>query len=234
LSSEEFEHKGERLEIPPMKMTPRPFQHPHPPIHMVATSMESHRYAGEMGLGCISFDNWLGWDHCAKQATTYKEAIQNPFRPVGAGITNNLCACAITGYCAESLEEAKKTAGWIALTYLAAIAEYTYGRLAKESPDYAYMAETGEELKNIIDNNDLDALMELSPAVLIGTPDDFVQRGRQLEELGFDEITMRIEGMGHENVMRSLELIGKHVIPEFSAPNSIARTPAFDLEIRVP
>jgi hypothetical protein len=104
----------------------------------------------------------------------------------------------------------------------------------KESPDYAYMAETGEKLKGIIDRNDLDALMELSPAVLIGTPDDFVQRGRELEDLGFDEITMRIEGMGHENVMRSLELIGKHVIPEFKAPNSIARTAAFDIDIRVP
>ncbi|GEL17218.1 LLM class flavin-dependent oxidoreductase [Pseudonocardia asaccharolytica] len=223
LSHEEFEHVGERLNIPRMSLSPRPYQNPHPPIMMVGTSLESNRYAGEMGIGIINFDNWLGWDELEEKAAAYKTAIKNPTRQVGGAVFDRMCNCVITAYCAETREEAKAIAGPIAMSFLGAISELTYGRLAKESPDYAYMARTGEELQEIIKNNDLDALIERTPSILIGTPDDFIERGRRLEAMGYDEVTLRLEGMGHEQVLRSMELIGRHVIPHFKAPNSIAR-----------
>jgi hypothetical protein len=48
---------------------------------------------------------------------------------------------------------------------------------------------------------------------MIGTPDDFVQRLRRLEEMGVDEVLMRVDGVPHEDIARSLELIGREVIP---------------------
>lgn len=222
LTHDEFEHQGERLNIPKMSLTPRPYQHPHPRITMLGTSIESQRLAGEMGLGMMNFDNWLGWEDLKEKANTYKEAIQNPTRQVSGAVFNQMTNAAITAYCAETREEAKEVAGPIAMSYLGAISELTYKKLAQESSDYAYMARTGEELQDIIANNDLDGLMEHTPSILIGTPDDFIERGRQLESLGYDGISLRMEGMGHERTMRSMELIGRHVIPYFQAPNSLA------------
>jgi alkanesulfonate monooxygenase SsuD/methylene tetrahydromethanopterin reductase-like flavin-dependent oxidoreductase (luciferase family) len=223
LTYEEFEHVGEKLTIPPWSLAPRPLQDPHPPILMVGTSLESNRYAGEMGIGIINFDNWLGWDALQERVDAYQAAIVNPTRQIGGKVFNRMCNTVITAYCAETREEAKALAGPIAMTFLGAITSLTYGKLAKESPDYAYMAKTGEELAEIIENNDVDALIERTPSILIGTPEDFIDRGKRLEAMGYDEVTLRIEGMGHEKTLRTLELIGRHVIPEFEAPNSIAK-----------
>src|SRR6266567_188579 len=126
LANEQFEHVGERLTIPPMSLSPRPLQDPHPPILMVGTSLESNTYAGEMGIGIINFDNWLGWDSLQKMADAYKAAIANPTRQIGGAVFNRMCNCVITGYCAETREEAKAIAGPIAMTFLGAVAELTY------------------------------------------------------------------------------------------------------------
>ena len=61
--------------------------------------------------------------------------------------------------------------------------------------------------------DDLDYLIETTPSLMIGTPADFVERLLLLEEMGCDEVLMRVDGMPHEDIMRSLELIGREVIP---------------------
>jgi alkanesulfonate monooxygenase SsuD/methylene tetrahydromethanopterin reductase-like flavin-dependent oxidoreductase (luciferase family) len=48
---------------------------------------------------------------------------------------------------------------------------------------------------------------------MVGTPDYFIERLRRLEEMGVDEVVMRIDGVPHEDIMRSLELVGAEVIP---------------------
>lgn len=233
LSQHKFEHKGKRLDIPEMTLTPRPYRDPHPPILMVGTSLESNQMAGEMGIGIINFDNWLGWADLEEKAETYQQAIKNPTRPISPHITNRMVNCTITAYCAETREEAKAIAAPIAMSFLSAVSKFTYGQLASQSKDFAYMADTGRRLKDVIENEDIDGLIELSPSVLIGTPDDFIERGERLLAMGYDDITLRIEGMGHEKVMKSMELIGRYVIPHFSAPNSIAKYPSIDANVRL-
>ena len=48
---------------------------------------------------------------------------------------------------------------------------------------------------------------------MIGTPEYFVERLARLEEMGVDEVLMRIDGVAHEDIIRSFELIGREVIP---------------------
>ena len=36
--------------------------------------------------------------------------------------------------------------------------------------------------------------MEATPSILLGTPDDFIERVRRLQEMGIDEVIWRIEG----------------------------------------
>ncbi len=126
-------------------------------------------------------------------------------------------------YRAATRGEAVENAGDIALSYLGRVAANTYGKLAARSKDYAYMAETGRQLAEIHERGDLDALMERTPTVLLGDPDFFIERIKWLESLGFTEITLRVEGMGHRKVLEAIDLIGRYVIPEFRQPNAIAR-----------
>ncbi len=218
-----YEFHGETIDVPPTRISPRPYSDPVMPIYLVATSAESHEIAGDLGVGCINFDNWLGVETVLEPMEHYKRAIRNPRSPISDRITNEICWNAITAYCAPTKREAVETAGDIALSYLGRVAANTYGKLAARSKDYAYMAETGRQLAEIHERGDLDALMERTPTVLLGDPDFFIERIKWLESLGFTEITLRVEGMGHRKVLEAIDLIGRYVIPEFRQPNAIAR-----------
>jgi hypothetical protein len=54
-----------------------------------------------------------------------------------------------------------------------------------------------------------------SPYVSVGTPDFLIERFKRLEKMGYQEVFLRIDGFGHDTVMRSLNMFGKYVIPEF-------------------
>ena len=42
---------------------------------------------------------------------------------------------------------------------------------------------------------DLDFLCEEAPSVMIGTPEDHVERLHRLEQMGVDEVVMRVDAM---------------------------------------
>jgi len=48
----------------------------------------------------------------------------------------------------------------------------------------------------------------------VGTPEFFVERARKIHEMGADQWVMRLDGLGHEQNMRAIRLIGTEVIPE--------------------
>jgi alkanesulfonate monooxygenase SsuD/methylene tetrahydromethanopterin reductase-like flavin-dependent oxidoreductase (luciferase family) len=74
-------------------------------------------------------------------------------------------------------------------------------------------------MQKLLDHEgDLDYLLTETPSVMIGTPDDFIERLRELEQRGVDEVLLRIDGMPHDAIMRSLQLIGHEVIPAVNQP----------------
>ena len=224
LVQDEFEHDGPLLKIPRRRLSPKPVQSPRPPMFVIATSLESHQIAGERGLGVISHDNWRGWDYLTEQAQTYQSAIRDA-KPMSEGsvVNSSMGLCALTAYCDDTMERAKEIAGPIAYSFFNDVLEYLYLPLAKASPDYSYFKQTAIELDEIRQKRDLDALLDRTPGILIGTPDHLVEKIKRLQSMGFDEVVLRIDGLGHENIMKALTLLGKFVIPEFKRPTSIVR-----------
>ena len=55
---------------------------------------------------------------------------------------------------------------------------------------------------------------------LVGDPDVFIERIQRYQEVGADEVIMRLDGT-HEQIMRSIKPIGKYVIPTFKTPRSV-------------
>ena len=85
------------------------------------------------------------------------------------------------------------------------------------------MGKIATELAEVLRNHDIDALLERTPSCIIGTPDYVIEKIKRLERIGYNEVVMRMDGFGHENIMKSLTLMGKYVIPEFKRPTSIVR-----------
>lgn len=218
LTEDPFEHHGHFWDIPPRSLTPRPVPRadaPILPIWVTASGMESHRLAGEKGIGVLTGMSIVGWDHAEQCVSAYKQSIADARPIVGDYVNDSDGFFAAVTYCAETQKEALEQAREVAYKFVD-LAIWLFSNLAPTSPDYAYMG----RIENIRDRNrDLDYLMETAPYLMIGTPEYLVERFRRLKEMGCDEVVMRIDGMPHEQIKRAIELIGEHVIPEFRPRN---------------
>ena len=116
-----------------------------------------------------------------------------------------------TAFCAPTLGEAAAVADEQSIAYFAEALRVM--NLLADKPGYEYMGQLAQ-FKGIRDTPEW--LRVNTPSVMIGTPDDFIRRLRLLEEKGVDEVLLRIDGFGHDKIMKSLELIGRKVIPAMS------------------
>jgi alkanesulfonate monooxygenase SsuD/methylene tetrahydromethanopterin reductase-like flavin-dependent oxidoreductase (luciferase family) len=205
MTEETLEHHGEFWDIPPCTVVPKPLQQPHPPISVAATSTGSHHGAGQRGIGVISFDNYFGYsylDECIREyALGRGESPENN--------TNDYFGIFVpSAYCAETREEAVETARETTLEYFKFIMDI-YKRLA-QTPSYEYMKNIGDLEEH---QDDMEFMMKATPSIMVGTPEDLVEQFRDLERRGVDEVLLRVDGFGHEQHMKSIELLGREVIP---------------------
>lgn len=211
-----FEHSGQFYVIPPTTVNPRPVQLPHPPIHMSAASVETHMNAGRTGIGVMTGNSLPGgWEYMEDSIAAYRagQSEQTP-ETLGPGGVALDCAgaLALVAHCAPDTATARREAAELTSRALDLVAGWFDG-LAKQTTDYAALA----PMREVVDRrHDIDFLVERSPYVSIGDPDFFADRCRKLEELGYDEFIVRVDGMGHQKNLQTIEMLGKHVIPAFS------------------
>jgi alkanesulfonate monooxygenase SsuD/methylene tetrahydromethanopterin reductase-like flavin-dependent oxidoreductase (luciferase family) len=210
LTQDPFEHQGHYWQIPPRMLSPKAVQAPHPPLFASATSIETHRLAGEKGIGVMTGRTLAGWEYVQECSDTYRDALVRAV-PVTGFVGACHAVVSPAAHCAETNAQARKEAAEMAFRFVQLNLDLL-GQLAPTSPDYAYMAEYAkiEERKR-----DLDYLIETSPYISIGDPDFMIERLKQLEALGIDEVFFRFDGMGHDKHRKAIELMGRYVLPEF-------------------
>ncbi|MDF1818345.1 MAG: LLM class flavin-dependent oxidoreductase [Immundisolibacteraceae bacterium] len=220
-SQETVSHEGRFWNIPePVPLTPKPLQYPHPPLSIAATSVESITQAANKGLGVMAMDHYTGWDTVKAHADAYHQHIQSPTDPVTSVVNNSLGFLCLPAYCDETDERAHAVGGPGALEFAQAL-QFLYAPMAKKSADYAYFNDVTQFADKV---NDLEYFLETTPSMMVGSPEFFIKQIRRLQDLGYDEVILRVDGfMSHEKIMNSLRLIGDYVIPEFRHPHNIVR-----------
>jgi alkanesulfonate monooxygenase SsuD/methylene tetrahydromethanopterin reductase-like flavin-dependent oxidoreductase (luciferase family) len=210
LTHDPFHHEGRHWRIPPSKPVPMPLQQPHPPFFYASTSKEGVELAGGLGLGVISGNTLTGgWDHVADIARGYHAAV-DAATPLSV-INRSLGTSIMTAHCAPTMDRALDEAAGSAAAMLEMVVSMLTA-LGARGGDYAYMS----DIRRIVDRiGDLPYINERSPYVSIGDPDFLISRFQLLESLGYDEVMLRIDGMGHATNLRSIEMFGAHVIPAF-------------------
>ncbi|MGD9602790.1 MAG: LLM class flavin-dependent oxidoreductase [Gammaproteobacteria bacterium] len=217
LTEDPFAFKGRFYDIPPRTVAPKLYRQEMFPVSVVATSLETFALAGKSGLGAMTNDNYAGWEYLARGATAYKQAIRDatPFAPYP--VNDSLGFTIFVPNCDHDVERATRTARHVAEGFCA-VCHMVYMPLAERSESYRDFA----GIQDVFDHRtDLDYMMNKTPSIVVGRPERFIDTIRRLEALGFDEVTMRIDGFGHEQNMRSIEMIGKYVIPHFKAPSAV-------------
>jgi alkanesulfonate monooxygenase SsuD/methylene tetrahydromethanopterin reductase-like flavin-dependent oxidoreductase (luciferase family) len=225
-TQEKLVHKGTHYDFPERRIAPWPAGRRPVPVHLSTTSLESHAEAGAMGVGAMSGLSILGWDYLQACVDAYRAGACDA-KPVAGAINRRQAVLSMGVNCHHDRVTAIEVTRDNSLRFLEVIMNWMT-RLAKRSDGYAYFAQI-EKLKENMTN--FEFLIDTGPYFMVGTPDDIIGRCRRMYDMGIDDVVWRIDGMGHENNMKALKMIGDHVLPQLhSWPEHEASTPSFTWE----
>jgi len=224
-TQEVFSHQGEHWNIPPREVIPKPIQKPHPPLWMACTQEDTFRMAGSLGLGCL-VNTLGGTDKTRGLINTYYDAISDA-KPIGHFVNRKVVASTI-GFCDENGDKAREKGSEVASWYL----NQSKQRFALEwagvdpggvPPEYQFYINggaargggTSEDPQQQSPPTQHDLLS--GGGYCVGNPDDCIKVIEEFEAMGVDEVMPIFQAgyASHEEVMNSIKLFGKYVIPHF-------------------
>ncbi|MCH2676505.1 MAG: LLM class flavin-dependent oxidoreductase [Dehalococcoidia bacterium] len=218
----EFSYQGEYFNIPPREVHPKPVQKPHPPIWLGCSQEETFRKAGELGLGCLAMSGG-GPDRLTQLIQAYRNSIKAA-KPVGKLIQNKV-SISMLAICAESRQKAQERGAEILDWYrhqqsLRDVRVWQDQDPSNVPDDYQwhYQRSTGTDSHKGEYVSSLDQIK--AGRYCIGNPDDCLGYLEQYFPTGVDEIMplFQVGPMAHQEVMETLRLFGKHVIPQLTQP----------------
>ncbi len=218
-----FSHKGKYWEVKERSILPKPVQDPHPPIWTAATSDERQIRAGEMGIGTLGLTLFQSFEQMAARLKIYRDALKRA-KPVGQFV-NSRYAAYTNVHCAETMQKAKDNGAYDCLTWfykhLASSTLEWEGALWSEAERAQRFPGMEKWAKGDFNLDDFNA----QDQILVGDPDQLIRKMEHYEQIGVDQLLcyMQFGGLPHEHVMKSIELIGKYVIPHFQAREKAAK-----------
>jgi alkanesulfonate monooxygenase SsuD/methylene tetrahydromethanopterin reductase-like flavin-dependent oxidoreductase (luciferase family) len=216
LGEDNVSYDGKFFQFEDVSINPKLESHQLPPIYVTATSPESHYLAGKMGLGLMTADTYLGWEFQQMLVDEYRRGIKEA-APIGGlyEVNDHITGFTFPAYCAESNEKAFEDARVTMQALLKSVEDLAAGLASTNAPGYQYWQQLHDNIVNHFD--DLEYLNESSPMFMVGDPDWFIERCEKLESMGIDEVVLKIDGYGHSKTLKTIEMIGKYVIPHFKA-----------------
>ncbi len=219
---------GEWVQMPPRNVVPKPVQQPHPPLWVACSRYDTIALAAEKGMGALSFafidpEEARGW------VEGYERILTEQCVPVGEAV-NPQIACVTPMMCHREEEiamamglEGGNFFGYSLGHYYVfgdhrpaqtdVWAEFQERRHLHGYDPAVALAEAAEVLGAKVSVGDNSGLRGA-----VGTPDQIRQFLRRYEDAGIDQVIfiMQAGKNTHEDIMSSLEVFGREVLPEFA------------------
>jgi alkanesulfonate monooxygenase SsuD/methylene tetrahydromethanopterin reductase-like flavin-dependent oxidoreductase (luciferase family) len=246
--SDTFEWEGQFWNVPPRQVLPKPFQKPHPPIWVAALQPATYELAAQKGIGVMAL-GVNAPAVLEPHIKAYREAIKDA-EPVG-NFVNNRWLSSCFGLCGEDSAKTKELCAQSLKTFFGPGRPYVqdqkdvYSKLLDQwggVPDH--LAQNFSRYVDVSQDSGTNGSVDLSGGtalaqkiweefdadtlaqrgvIVAGDPDSCIEAVKLHEATGVDQLQflMATETVGHEDVMKSIEMFGKHVIPAFkSAKNT--------------
>ena len=239
--SDYFEHEGQFWNVPPRQVLPKPYQKPHPPIWVAALQPATYEIAAEKGIGVMA----LGVNAPSvlePEIKKYKAAVKNA-NPVGA-FTNDQWLNSCFGLCGEDSAATQELSAQSLKTFFGPGRPYVqdqkdvYQRLLEQwggvpehlVTNFSRYIDGNSAVSLDLSGGDLAqkvweqfdaATMAERGVIVAGDPEACIKGAKLHEATGIDELQflMATETVDHNTTMKSIEMFGKHVIPEFRNGN---------------
>ena len=222
-TEEVVSHEGKYYQIPPREVLPKPIQKPHPPLWSACSSEATTRTAAELGLGALVGSEG-GPDKVGDVLQSYHQALKAA-NPTGVA-PNSQNALMTAGFCHEDPKEIEgrgtELIGW----YMDQQRERA--RLVWQGVDPAtvpsdYQGYYERDMKLAAGPHQGEATasetVKKGTSFCVGTPEQCIEFFEKYEAMGVEQVFLlsAIGPANHEEVMNTLTMFGKHVIPHFRA-----------------
>jgi alkanesulfonate monooxygenase SsuD/methylene tetrahydromethanopterin reductase-like flavin-dependent oxidoreductase (luciferase family) len=207
-TEDQFSYSGKYHTFHNLSVLPKPYQKPHPPVRVAATTKETFPQVGRMGhaifIGLRGFDVSEG----ARHLQAYRQAWREAGHPGNGDVFLRIPA-----YVAETAERARSEPEYSTLRSYRRLAE-TFGKSAGAAGTTASeeRVERAERLSGV-GYDDL-----LQGRLAYGTPEMVATRLRELQAtLGLSGVIIEPNVGGHippELVFRSVRLFAQDVVPQ--------------------
>ena len=153
----------------------------------------------------------------------YRAGIASCTKPIGAFV-NNQAATFTMALCAPTRDEAREAAResfeWYpkaGARQIASVADWMAER-KQDLGNYGYAADMKQHRRRRLARPAEPRVPRRHRRCVLGTPDQCVEACKRYEAAGVDLLLCLVNPykIPHEEVMQTIELMGKHVIPEFS------------------
>jgi alkanesulfonate monooxygenase SsuD/methylene tetrahydromethanopterin reductase-like flavin-dependent oxidoreductase (luciferase family) len=200
-TQERFTHEGKYFQFRDVCVLPKPYQKPHPPLRVAATTQETYPLVGRMGLPIFIAVRTTSISDLKRFIGGYHEGWREAGHP-GRGEV----ALIVPVYVAATERRAREEAEASTMHFFRVIAE-ALGKGGTKREEAAKLGRMSYE----------EILQEL---VVYGTPESVTERLMELREaLGYTTLSvwMNVGGrIPHERVLGSMRLFAERVIPRLS------------------
>jgi alkanesulfonate monooxygenase SsuD/methylene tetrahydromethanopterin reductase-like flavin-dependent oxidoreductase (luciferase family) len=206
---ERFSHHGEYYHFDNAIVSPRPYQQPHPPIRMAATTEETFPKVGEMGLPIFVGLRGMDIPDLRGNLEAYRKAWQEAGHPGSGNVFLR-----IPVYVGETEQGAVEEPHDSIMYYLTRQADLQRSAIGRAGTGSAERRQARADRLVSLTYEEI-----LHTKVAFGTPAGLIDRLSQLrEELWLDGIVAELDAGGQipaERVQRSLRLLTHEVMPAF-------------------
>ncbi len=202
-------YKSKHFDLPPRHVVPRPVQRPHPRLWVAASNLETFEHAGRQGMGAIGVTRNTPAE-TKPFIDAYRAAIRGADRSQFVGrFANEQVGAFAMACCLEDDRLGRDVA--------CAAARWYYGDNDAEL-NRSHFATAGgvSKISDKIGRRSNDELIADAMAIG-GNPDTVCRQVEKWAEAGLDQMIFMLQAghTSHEQVLRSIDLIGEKVIPRF-------------------
>lgn len=208
-TNERFSYDGKYFSYSDVCLVPKPYQTPHPPIRIAATTSETFPQIGKMGYPIFIGLRGLGMPQVAEQVQTYKTAWDEAGRagPIDVSVR-------VPVYVADTKEAALSDPEESFMRQFRRL-----GAQLARSADRAGVSPTEQRVERSEQLATLTWDQVLREKVAVGTPEMVVERLQEMKEtLSLSGVVAEFnagELIPREKISRSLELFCEKVVPAF-------------------
>lgn len=216
-TKERVSFNGTFFQMPERMVVPKPVQKPHPPMWVAVNAPGTEIDAAERGMGALIL-SVSDVEKNLPRFKNYRDRIRT-CEPVGEFI-NNQIAVVNWLFCHENRDYARRRAEEIVNSFSFTAAQTVEVSEAYPSSNYTSLGLLGSLRADPSGPADRK---EVSSGLCMGDPEQLVATVKRWEAAGVDELTFLIQSrelIPQQEVLDSLRLVGREVIPHFSKPTA--------------